>query len=241
MKVYCKKCKIEITNELKEIVDTSILEFIEKTDYIPKSHYVLGKCSKFQNKIIVNKKDLVDIRYHQDTSRIQGCCGVDGLQGINLVCENNHEIGTEQSDCWMPHLVMLESNLTIINYIKYTIFEIVENFQEDYNYSNNKPSLKRRNVLIKNEIFENNYDLYNIKTLNSNQKSKYGFFDSITIIPIESLESFYFFVKNSSVFNETENFLDLLKLIEVAISEEKHIIHYGLNKTNEFLHPDYGI
>ncbi len=34
--------------------------------------------------------------------------GNDGLDGNNSVCINNHEIGTEMSDCWQHHLVALD-------------------------------------------------------------------------------------------------------------------------------------
>jgi hypothetical protein len=30
---------------------------------------------------------------------------VDGLDGINTFCENGHQIGTEQSDCWTERLL----------------------------------------------------------------------------------------------------------------------------------------
>lgn len=37
-----------------------------------------------------------------------GCCGVDGCDGPNLSCECGAVIGTERSDCWMPHFVVFE-------------------------------------------------------------------------------------------------------------------------------------
>lgn len=64
----------------------------------------------------MNLNDLINSKYHSDSSRLNGCCGNDGLDGINRVCKNNHEIGTEKSDCWMPHFISLDPKL--IEYVK---------------------------------------------------------------------------------------------------------------------------
>jgi len=63
-----------------------------------------------QGRFVVNLADLVGTRPSPDGRRLSGCCGRDGLDGPNLVCVNGHEVGTEKSDCWMPHAaVLLES------------------------------------------------------------------------------------------------------------------------------------
>src|SRR5687767_4153078 len=46
--------------------------------------------------------DLVGTPHHPDPGRANGCCGLDGCDGPNLVCGAGHEIGTERSDCWIP-------------------------------------------------------------------------------------------------------------------------------------------
>lgn len=56
---------------------------------------------------LVNLKDLQHTQRHQDGSRLNGCCGLDGLGGFNLLCSNGHEIGIERSDCWFPHHAVL--------------------------------------------------------------------------------------------------------------------------------------
>jgi hypothetical protein len=50
--------------------------------------------------VLVNLNDLVGTEHHQDRHRLNGCCGLDGCDGPNLVCPKGHEIGTERSDCW---------------------------------------------------------------------------------------------------------------------------------------------
>ena len=52
---------------------------------------------------VLNLRDLIHTSHHPDPQRSQGCCGRDGSEGMNIVCSNGHEIGTECSDCWMPH------------------------------------------------------------------------------------------------------------------------------------------
>src|SRR6266571_1330633 len=51
-------------------------------------------------------------KHHSDYHRRNGCCGLDGMDGPNLVCPNAHEVGTEKSDCWMPHAAVLLENVS---------------------------------------------------------------------------------------------------------------------------------
>ena len=57
--------------------------------------------------VLVNLADLTGTRHHPDSRRLSGCCGPMGEDGPNLVCERGHEIGTENSDCWMAHAAVL--------------------------------------------------------------------------------------------------------------------------------------
>lgn len=114
MKLVCKTCNVEITKHLIELHDFNLLNNDDGEDYIPLGFYMIGygKDNKdYPTKIIINLKDLINSKHHFDTSRLNGCCGLDGCDGINTVCINNHELGTENSDCWMPHYISLESDL----------------------------------------------------------------------------------------------------------------------------------
>ena len=62
-------------------------------------------------RVLVNLSDLIGTKHHPDSRRRGGCCGLDGLDGPNLVCPNGHEVGTEKSDCWMPHAAVLLENV----------------------------------------------------------------------------------------------------------------------------------
>lgn len=111
MRLICKTCKIEITDELVELKDLSLVNENEGEDYIPTGYFIIGD-GKYdinaENKVIINIKDLINSKLHSDRTRLYGCCGIDGLDGINRVCVNNHEIGTESSDCWMAHYIAFE-------------------------------------------------------------------------------------------------------------------------------------
>lgn len=57
----------------------------------------------------------MNTRYHDDPRRVSGCCGPSGIDGVNTLCANGHEVATESSDCWTgPHYVELEPYAYII-------------------------------------------------------------------------------------------------------------------------------
>ncbi|MFJ1704714.1 hypothetical protein [Kitasatospora sp. NPDC088346] len=58
--------------------------------------------------VILHPEDVRGTAPHPDDGRRNGCCGLDGLDGPNLVCAGcGADIATEQSDCWTAHLVVL--------------------------------------------------------------------------------------------------------------------------------------
>ena len=115
MKLICKTCDLEISKEVSELKDLSLINSNDREDYIPEGFFLINDhdqitCFEQKGAIIINIKDLVNSKRHSNRSRLNGCCGLDGCDGMNRVCLHNHEIGTEKSDCWMPHLVALNPN-----------------------------------------------------------------------------------------------------------------------------------
>jgi hypothetical protein len=111
LKFGCALCNTIITRQLNELLDSNLLDENDGKSYIPVGSYLLGKgilSNIPDEKIIINIDDMVNTKNHSNASRLNGCCGLDGLDGINTVCINDHEIGTKHSDCWMPHYVALE-------------------------------------------------------------------------------------------------------------------------------------
>lgn len=48
-----------------------------------------------------------------DTSRLAGCCGLDGCNGPNMLCRGCHaEVGTMRSDCWTSLIFVPEPDNT---------------------------------------------------------------------------------------------------------------------------------
>lgn len=118
MKLICRTCKIEISKELTELENFNLLNTNDGQDYIPEGFFIIDNKKadiELEGAIIINIKDLTNSAYHLDDSRLNGCCGYDGLDGMNRVCLNNHEIGTENSDCWMFHFVSLDPELVDFN------------------------------------------------------------------------------------------------------------------------------
>jgi hypothetical protein len=93
---------------LQVLPDLAMLCVDNGTDYIPRGFYTISDGSFFrgtEGQYIVNLKDIVNTKHHTDYNRLNGCCGLDGLDGRNTLCENGHEVGTERSDCWLPHAI----------------------------------------------------------------------------------------------------------------------------------------
>ncbi|GAA3624219.1 hypothetical protein ACLIYM_13055 [Streptomyces fenghuangensis] len=57
---------------------------------------------------VLNPGDLRGTRHTDDPARLNGCCGLDGMDGPNLLCARcGAELATESSDCWTWQQVAL--------------------------------------------------------------------------------------------------------------------------------------
>ena len=68
------------------------------------------------NGFVLNPDDVKSTDLHPDPHRQGGCCGLDGLNGPNLICARcGAEIGTKESDCWtQQQVVMLPEAVSLI-------------------------------------------------------------------------------------------------------------------------------
>jgi hypothetical protein len=110
-KFTCKYCQVALTEEIAELQDHSLLDESDGKPHVPNGYFYLSQGQYWttsNGNYLINLSDLQNIKHHWDTKRIQGCCGLDGTDGKNLLCINNHEIGTEHSDCWSAHFAELE-------------------------------------------------------------------------------------------------------------------------------------
>lgn len=111
----CRVCHVPVTLPVREFGDEAHLNLEERQDMLPRGFLVSSQRAVEEEvlfggagEVAVNLQDAVFTQRHPDTFRLQGCCGPDGSHGLNTICRNAHEIGTERSDCWMPHALWLD-------------------------------------------------------------------------------------------------------------------------------------
>jgi DNA-directed RNA polymerase subunit RPC12/RpoP len=63
---------------------------------------------------ILNPDDVPGTALHPDARRLNGCCGLAGHDGPNLVCANcGADVATKECDCWTDNLVALIAEAVI--------------------------------------------------------------------------------------------------------------------------------
>ncbi|SMR71147.1 hypothetical protein SAMN04488030_0771 [Aliiroseovarius halocynthiae] len=126
--LFCKNCNARLSNWLCEIDNVEAMNrlcdlrnddrYEEEIHPVPKGHVLVianevlherqkavpgwnpeGHAEKW-----MNLGDIVDcVGLTDDTTRLNGCCGLDGGDGPNRVCSCDSLVGTESSDCWTWH------------------------------------------------------------------------------------------------------------------------------------------
>lgn len=112
--IYCKKCNKRITDVLVEM-DRSEFTFPDFADAIPVGRFTIFKDGDILN-LLVNKNQPL-LKDHTDSRRFSGCCGSDGLNGMNKTCFNNHEVATEFSDCYTSYYTSISLKNTIVKIV----------------------------------------------------------------------------------------------------------------------------
>jgi hypothetical protein len=104
----CPACQRAITLPLLPLDAHQSLCLEAGKPIVPRGFFWVSDGEHFaKDCAVVNLADLVSTKHHPDYRRLNGCCGLDGLDGPNLVCDNGHEVGTESSDCWTAHAAVL--------------------------------------------------------------------------------------------------------------------------------------
>jgi len=113
----CPICRAVITRPLLPIGADQPVRLEDGKAAVPEGFFGVNMQEHWSaaGGVVVNLSDLVGTKHHSDSHRLAGCCGLDGLDGPNLVCPNGHEIGTEKSDCWMPHAAVLLESVIRVN------------------------------------------------------------------------------------------------------------------------------
>ncbi|MFF5588095.1 hypothetical protein [Streptomyces hygroscopicus] len=105
--IACANCQQPLTGELQGVPMPPAAKKVEGHRVAPprvsQGTYAI---SPKTGMIILHPGDLPGTAPHPDRGRRNGCCGLDGLDGPNLVCRGcGAEVATQQSDCWTDHLV----------------------------------------------------------------------------------------------------------------------------------------
>ena len=104
--IRCVICGTPVSAPIAKLEDLRLLNEEYGSPYVPRGYFVTSNGNYSpgtEGCLIVNLEVLCSSKLHNDQGRLNGCCGLDGCDGINTMCINGHEIGTECSDCWMPH------------------------------------------------------------------------------------------------------------------------------------------
>lgn len=110
----CPVCHVAVTSPLSRLRPDQPVCLEDGKPVVPQGFFTINK-EEYWNvpgRAVVHLGDLVGTSH---SGKINGCCGLDGLDGPNLVCKNGHEIGTEKSDCWMPHAAVLLDSVVEVN------------------------------------------------------------------------------------------------------------------------------
>jgi hypothetical protein len=135
--VHCRTCNQALTVPLALLANLKLIDINHGKDLVPQHYYITLRqmYEAFQNKaadkqveeIEVNLKDIIGTKLG---GIINGCCGVDGMDGINTFCLAGHPVGTENSDCWMPHHMSFALANVVLNP---TELELPDNYESRCN------------------------------------------------------------------------------------------------------------
>jgi hypothetical protein len=105
----CLRCNRDLTTPLEEALATQL--FTKDGDpHVPTGYFAVSDGDYYtgtEGQRLVNLADMRSWYRHTDLRRLNGCCGLDGCDGPNRLCDCGAEIGTERSDCWHAHCIAL--------------------------------------------------------------------------------------------------------------------------------------
>jgi hypothetical protein len=113
----CSACGLELIGPVRPLNHPGGVDLEMQHDLIPRGHYLSVVQFKVwhpdwiwsfgEDELIFN---LDDVRSICQGGVLAGCCGLDGQDGINTYCLNDHAIGTECSDCWTPRMLHIPAH-----------------------------------------------------------------------------------------------------------------------------------
>ena len=113
IKMYCKKCKVQLTDILHE-VNSNVLRYEDGVDMIDRNKFSVCINEYSNEKMLVIALDEYYFKDHTDSERFNGCCGSAGMDGMTKTCVKGHEVATEFSDCCMSHCISVSLEHVLI-------------------------------------------------------------------------------------------------------------------------------
>jgi hypothetical protein len=109
--IRCRACNRPLSTALEREVSGSSTNHEDGQPFVPGGSFHVSDGEFFtgsEGRYIINLSDGLNLRDHPDRRRLNGCCGLDGVDGVNRICQCGAEVATEKSDCWMPHALLFE-------------------------------------------------------------------------------------------------------------------------------------
>jgi hypothetical protein len=115
MHVRCGNCKTRLSEDVR-LAAADERNTNDGESYVPQGAAIQEDDSFFHQNVggwILNIADVVKTHPTTAQRRLSGCCGLDGMDGPNLLCVHcEAEVATKKTDCWMPHCVIFEPATT---------------------------------------------------------------------------------------------------------------------------------
>src|ERR1044071_260779 len=88
----CAVCGLPLTRAVRLLAEVPELPSEDGVDLIAEGYcWRDDRPGRTCGRFLLNRKDIVSTRYHDDPRRVSGCCGPSGIDGVNLLCINGNE------------------------------------------------------------------------------------------------------------------------------------------------------
>ncbi len=108
LRLHCSTCGVALTGTLSLVSnDPGDLNETDGKPRLAEGGYYVAADDDWaaDGHYVVNINDVINVGDHADPGRLNGCCGLDGCDGVNTICCNGHDVAIRRTDCWMPHYV----------------------------------------------------------------------------------------------------------------------------------------
>lgn len=112
-RIQCSNCGRFLTGCLEPVPVDFDPDWPDCKNMIPRGHYWIAhdiQPERLNGHCLINLDDRFGLGYHPEARRHSGCCGRDGCDGPNQVCECGAEVATEVSDCWTSYFAHFETD-----------------------------------------------------------------------------------------------------------------------------------